>query len=230
MANNPFDPPIVQVKKTLNRGGLGTVNRGYGSLKSSTRKVRQAPPAEQPEWWPENLSELGDVDTVTVPPTFGQTLVWNGTQWVPGSGGGGGGSTAGCSIYRNASWSAPTTGTNVQAQIPFDSLAVDDTSGSMWDSGSPSQIEIPFEGWWRLEANLQYSNGISSYARIQIRVNGFTVAEVAGDVDGTYMTQHVDRTVKLSGGDIVTAWYEKRGGGGGTQVGASWIYLQAISM
>lgn len=83
MANNPFDPPIVQVKKTLNRGGLGTVNRGYGSLKSSTQKTRQAPPAEQPEWWPENLSELGDVDTVTNPPTNGQVLLWNGTEWVP---------------------------------------------------------------------------------------------------------------------------------------------------
>lgn len=83
MANNPFDPPIVQVKKTLNRGGLGTVNRGYGSLKSSTQKTRQAPPAEQPEWWPENLSELSDVDTVTNPPTNGQVLLWNGTEWVP---------------------------------------------------------------------------------------------------------------------------------------------------
>ena len=83
MANNPFDPPIVQVKKTLNRGGLGTVNRGYGSLKSGTQKTRQAPPAEQPEWWPENLSELSDVDVVTTPPEPWSLLGWNGTSWVP---------------------------------------------------------------------------------------------------------------------------------------------------
>ena len=83
MANNPFDPPIVQVKKTLSRGGIGTVNRGYGSLKSSTQKVRQAPPAEQPEWWPENLSELDDVDTVTNPPDPWSLIGWDGTKWVP---------------------------------------------------------------------------------------------------------------------------------------------------
>lgn len=83
MANNPFDPPIVQVKKTLNRGGLGTVNRGYGSLKSGVPKTRQAPAAEQSGFWPENLSELNDVDTVTDPPTLDQVLVWNGTMWVP---------------------------------------------------------------------------------------------------------------------------------------------------
>lgn len=83
MANNPFDPPIVQVKKTLSRGGIATVNRGYGSLKSSTTRTRQAPPADQAEWWPENLADLDDVDVVTVGPTIGQTIGWDGVHWVP---------------------------------------------------------------------------------------------------------------------------------------------------
>lgn len=39
-----------------------------------------------------NLDDLTDVDTSTTPPTSGQALVWDGTQWEPGtvSGGGGG--------------------------------------------------------------------------------------------------------------------------------------------
>lgn len=108
MANNPFDPQIVQVKKTLNRSGLATVNRGYGSLKSSTLKTRQAPPAEQPDWWPESLSELSDVDTVTVPPTNGQVLVYNiiTGMWEPGdqSGGGGGSDPATLVLPNVTTW------------------------------------------------------------------------------------------------------------------------------
>lgn len=93
MANNPFDPQLVQIRKTLSRGGLATVNRGFGSMKTAPARTRQAPSPEPAEWWPENLSELNDVDVTSDPPTYGQTLVWNGTMWVPGdSGGGGGGS------------------------------------------------------------------------------------------------------------------------------------------
>lgn len=83
MANNPFDPQLVQIKKTLTRGGIGTVNRGFGSLKTSPARTRQAPAPEPAEWWPENLSELNDVDTTTDPPELNQVLLWNGTEWVP---------------------------------------------------------------------------------------------------------------------------------------------------
>lgn len=40
-----------------------------------------------------SVNALADVDTVTTAPTSGQALVWNGTNWIPGSvasGGGGG--------------------------------------------------------------------------------------------------------------------------------------------
>jgi hypothetical protein len=40
-----------------------------------------------------SVNALADVDTITTAPTSGQALVWNGTNWVPGSvasGGGGG--------------------------------------------------------------------------------------------------------------------------------------------
>lgn len=42
---------------------------------------------------PSAINDLSDVDTATTAPTTNQALVWNGTNWVPGtvSGGGGGG-------------------------------------------------------------------------------------------------------------------------------------------
>lgn len=37
-----------------------------------------------------SINALADVDTQTIPPASGNVLQWNGTKWVPGSGGGGG--------------------------------------------------------------------------------------------------------------------------------------------
>lgn len=37
---------------------------------------------------PCSITNLGDVDTSTAPPGAGNTLVWDGTNWVPGTGGG----------------------------------------------------------------------------------------------------------------------------------------------
>lgn len=34
-----------------------------------------------------SINALADVDTLTTPPTTGQSLLWNGTNWVPGAGG-----------------------------------------------------------------------------------------------------------------------------------------------
>lgn len=39
-----------------------------------------------------SVNALADVNTVSTPPTTGQALVWNGTNWVPGSVASGGGS------------------------------------------------------------------------------------------------------------------------------------------
>jgi hypothetical protein len=39
-----------------------------------------------------SVNALADVDTVTATPTIGQALVWNGTNWIPGSVASGGGS------------------------------------------------------------------------------------------------------------------------------------------
>ena len=86
MANNPFDPPIIQVKKTLERGGMAGANRGFGSVRSSSPSSRPAP-------GPQSLDELDDVDLLTTEPTHGQTLVYSVVtgKWEPGDAGGGGG-------------------------------------------------------------------------------------------------------------------------------------------
>lgn len=90
MANNPFDPPIIQVKKTMERGGMAGANKGFGSVRGSTPTSRPAP-------GPRTLDELDDVDLTTTPPTHGQTLVYDSFSglWVPGSSGGGGGGGSG---------------------------------------------------------------------------------------------------------------------------------------
>lgn len=94
MANNPFDPPIVQVKKLLDRNGMSTVNHGFGSRRTVAPTSRPAPAPELPPEGVKNLSGLDDVDTTGA--TAGQILGFNGTAWAPvaASGGGGGGSTA----------------------------------------------------------------------------------------------------------------------------------------
>lgn len=89
MANNPFDPPIVQVMKSLERGRLSTANRGFGSIRK-VETVSRAPGTASN--WPENVSELNDVDG-SVAPADGDVLTFDDGLWTPQppSGGGGGG-------------------------------------------------------------------------------------------------------------------------------------------
>lgn len=87
MANNPFDPQIIQVKKTLERGGMAGANRGFGSVRGSSPSSRPAP-------GPQTIDELDDVDTTDI--EDGQALLWSESEglFLPGdagSGGGGGG-------------------------------------------------------------------------------------------------------------------------------------------
>lgn len=75
MANNPFDPQIIQIKKTLERGGLAGANRGFGSVRGSNTTSYSAP-------GPENLSEMSDVDVTGA--ENGYILVWDEAEstWV----------------------------------------------------------------------------------------------------------------------------------------------------
>lgn len=79
MANDPFDPPIVKIQRTLQRGGLAGANRGAGSVRGLPTSVRSAP-------GPQELTELNDVDG-SVTPVDGDTLVYDAALelWVPGT-------------------------------------------------------------------------------------------------------------------------------------------------
>ena len=77
MASNPFDPPLVKVKRTLERGGLASANDGFGSIRSQPPKTRSAPRVNK-------LGQLEDV-TIATEPTANQTLVYDPILqiWVP---------------------------------------------------------------------------------------------------------------------------------------------------
>jgi len=77
MASNPFDPPLVKVKRTLERGGLASANDGFGSIRSQPPKTRSAPRVNK-------LGQLEDV-TIATEPTANQTLVYDPILqiWIP---------------------------------------------------------------------------------------------------------------------------------------------------
>lgn len=192
---------------------------------SSGEAVWGAPDATQ-------LDSLTDVDTTTVPPTDGQALVYDDSSslWVPGSvAAGGGGSGSGetlhsASMYRSASWVAATTGTGVLAQIPFDSIEYD-TNNSLWNAGTPNQFIIPEAGLYHVQASLKWDNGISGYYQLAIEVNGTVRAVWGSDAANAYETADIQKVIFLEVGDIITGWYEKRAGSGGTTVGSNNIFL-----
>lgn len=139
MATNPFDPPIIQIRKTLERGGMAGANKGFGSVRGSSPTSRPAP-------GPEALEELDDVDLATVPqelwsllgwngeewvpvpetePALGDVLSWGGAAWSPTAGGGGGGGATGTMVWRGDWGSSPSvliTETWESRTLPDDAL------------------------------------------------------------------------------------------------------------
>jgi hypothetical protein len=84
---------IVTIDKTDGDGSEGTTDTytiTYTDDSTSTFEVYNGADGN-----PTALEDLTDVDTITLAPTDGQALVWNGTssKWVPGTVSGGGGGT-----------------------------------------------------------------------------------------------------------------------------------------
>lgn len=199
MANNPFDPPIVQVKKTLSRGGIDTVNRGYGSLKSGTERTRPAPPADQTEAWSANLADLDDVDMST-PPTSGQALLYNDVteKWVPGSvsGGGGGGGGVPVGTWENDKTvtftiagmtetdmqGSPISITNVKPVSPTHTLTL--TSGDMptaSDAADPEPLGFKSCLYQVFSVNHTPASSLNATLAFEVIKNGVTVIATQTD-------------------------------------------------
>lgn len=92
--------------KSLERGRLSTANRGFGSIRKVEAVSRAAGTASN---WPENVSELNDVDG-SVAPADGDVLTYDSGLWVPqppSGGGGGGGSVS------DPRWTVPTGWTSI---------------------------------------------------------------------------------------------------------------------
>lgn len=152
------------------------------------------------------LDDLTDVDLSTAAED-GQALVYDtGTSsWKPGSVAG-----AACSLTRVASGTLAATGANTSAQMPWDTLTGDST-GAMWNAAQPAQIVIPADGWYHVTAQIGAMASMTSWFRIDVRVNG-TVEFMRGFTTGgtdwpMYLTT---KTVQLVAGDAVTVYYENR--------------------
>lgn len=88
-----------------------------------------------------DLGDINDVDLTTTPPVLGETLLFNGSSWVPGAGGGGGTGT-GSIRGDGGDFTAGTVGFDFAAAVygggDFTTTSVDlptELSGAM-DGGS----------------------------------------------------------------------------------------------
>lgn len=77
-----------------------------------------------------SITDLGDVDTTTTPPSPGGTLVWDGAQWVPGPPAGPESLTTGCGLSGEGTDTSPlvvaTSGQWGESALPY---ACPDTAG-----------------------------------------------------------------------------------------------------
>ena len=93
-----------------------------------------------------SINALSDVDTVTTTPTNGQALLWNGTNWIPGSvsGGGGGGGGGGTTV--TVSDTAPGS----------------PSAGNLWFNSSVGQLLLYYSGAWVQPSAPEGSSSITS--------------------------------------------------------------------
>ena len=106
------------------------------------------------------LDDLTDVDTTTNSATVGEGLVWDGTNWVPGtvSGGGGGDiTTAPLGAIVRKTGSNQSSGNGINTVITFPTA---DYDSDAWWNGSRFQPTEP--GWYELAANLTLSFSVAA--------------------------------------------------------------------
>lgn len=125
------------------------------------------------------LDDLTDVDTSTTAPAVGDTLTWNGSDWVPGAPSTGGGSGASGVLLLEHGASVPTgtavgtiiyqkapSAANVQSDILADNptcfLTMDETSGNWLDLSGNSRNHTPGAGVTRGKVPLLADGGFAA--------------------------------------------------------------------
>lgn len=101
----------------------------------------------------------------------GEALVWNGTEWAPG--------TAGSVTAVGAFVSRSTTqsfSNGTPAAVSFDTEVRDD--GGCWTSGAATRLTAPSTGWYVIAGSVWMAGSTSNGRRLYIRLNGST--EIAG--------------------------------------------------
>jgi hypothetical protein len=207
---------------TISLGGggtLSTTNIGEGTNQYFTNARADA--RADSRIAASSINALSDVDTVTIPPISGQSLVWNGTAWVPQtvSGGGGGavasvnGYTGAITLYTDdiAEDASPTnkyfTDARARAAVSLNSddtslLSYNSSTGQFtWNTPNTDSIE---EG----SANLYYTN-----TRFDSRLSQSNLGQLADVADTTPTDGQV-----LTYNETAGQWQPSTAAGVGTSI------------
>jgi len=123
--------------------GGGVTVSGAGPAKTVTIPAPPAPTL--------SIDDLTDVDTVTAPPSIGQTLKWDGTNWVPGNDNiGGPGGTA--PVFNAAYTLIPadpdtvlqTTQSFIAGSTSLYVGGLRQKLGSSYTESAPNQLTLPY--------------------------------------------------------------------------------------
>lgn len=118
-----------------------------------------------------SVDDLSDVDTTTVAPTTGQALVWDGTQWEPGTVSGGGGGATDLDGLSDVSAASPSNG----------DVIVYNTGTSTWTTSASLQNLVAL-----LKQPTADTTTIEADTSNKITIDKTTAAEkVVATVDGT---------------------------------------------
>lgn len=137
-----------------------------------------------------SIDLLTDVDTSTTPPTVGQLLQWDGTNWVPYTLAGAG--FSGARIYKATGISITTSATTVINSWDSEDYDI----GGWWSSGTPDSFVIP-SGVTKVNVNFNMFRAANLTGQF---IGQIAVYSAANALLGTVAVNEIDTT----GGDSMS--------------------------